>query len=392
MQVSTRALPMTRNTSLAEFIRSNIAPIVADWESFAQTLTPAADTMTHIQLRDHIKEILFFIAEDIESSQTNKEQKDKSQGSADSASPYTIGAIHGGLRFGEGFDIIQMASEYRALRASIIKLWRKTKKSVTGAELDDLTRFNESIDQLLAESLRRFMEKLDHSRDLILGILGHDIRSPLGAIKMSAELIPLTGVLNEKQGRLASQIVGSSVRINQIVGDLLDLTRARVGTELPVHKAFMDISIVATQLVTEMRAQHPERRIVLETTGSTEGEWDSIRLGQIFSNLIGNAVQYSPAGSTIHVRVKGDAQNVVFSVHNEGTPIPAEVLGTIFDFLIRAKETDTAQNMESSMHLGLGLYIVKQIVVSHGGEVDVISSENRGTIFTVTLPRSTVRL
>lgn len=383
---------MTENIPLSEFIRSNITPITEDWESFAETLTPAADNMTHVQLRDHIKEIVSFIADDIESSQTNKEQKDKSQGNADRPNHHTIGAIHGGLRFGDGFDIIQMVSEYRALRASITKLWRKSHQLVTDVDLDDLTRFNESVDQLLAESLRRFMERLDHSRDLILGIIGHDIRNPLGAIKMSAELIPMTGVLNDKQERLASQIVGSSLRINQIVGDLLDLTRARVGTELPIHKAFMDINTIAAQLVTEMRAQHPQSEITLETTGNTEGEWDSIRLGQVFSNLIGNAVQYSPAGSSITVRVQGNAQEVILSVHNKGTPIPPAVLGTIFNFLVRAKETDTAQNMEDSMHLGLGLYIVKQIVLSHGGEIDVISSENGGTIFTATLPKATVKL
>jgi len=371
---------------LADFIHENSKPIVVEWESFARTLIPAANNMTSLALRNHIHEILAFIVSDIKSPETSEEQIQKSRGEKEKSSIPTAAETHAALRLAGGFNIDQMVSEYRALRASVIKLWSQANTHMSGVDIIDLTRFNESIDQELAESVSHYTQKVGYSKDLFMGILSHDIRTPLNVISLSAQLQMSTGQLNERDAILATQISESAARITLIVNDLLDVTRARFGSGLPVMRTPMDMGFVSKQLVDEMRAANPTRTILLEVSGEVKGEWDKARIGQVFSNLIGNAIQYSFKDSSISVTVKGSDEEVVIAVHNEGVPIPEDEIGTLFDSLTRA-DTDQGEHPEA-VNLGLGLYIVKDIVVSHGGTIDVASSEEGGTIFTAHFPRS----
>ena len=369
---------------LAPFIRTNMSRIISEWESFALTIIPNAG---RLELRDHAEEILDFIADDIESPQTKVESTDKSHGDAiqDNELPTSAAEIHAGTRVVDGFNIVQMVSEYRALRASVIRLWTSELPRTTSTDLADLTRFNEAIDQALAESVASFTKKVDDSRNLFLGILGHDIRNPLGAISMSAQLISSKS-LSPEQNFLVEQIVNSSLRIGEIVDQLIDLTRTRLGTGIAVYRAHMDIGILAGSLVDETKARFPQRNIILNLEGDLEGDWDRARLGQVFSNLLGNAVQYSDPASQISVTLKGRPTDVVLTVHNVGAPIAEDAIVTIFDSLVRTRESElTAER--GSTNLGLGLYIAKEIVVSHGGTITVISSTSEGTTFTVVLPR-----
>ena len=221
---------------------------------------------------------------------------------------------------------------------------------------------------------------------MFLGILGHDLRNPIGAASMSAELISTLGTLNEKQTKMATQITNSTARANQIIADLLDLTRAGFGSDLPVIKAPMDMGIVSKELVDEMNVFHFGHEITLEIEGNPQGEWDKARIGQILSNLIGNAIQYSFPDTPIKVTVKGKPDEIILSVHNEGQPIPRDKTETIFDSLTRVTREQSEEQMGST-NLGLGLYITKKIVVAHGGTIGVTSTEKGGTTFTAKFPR-----
>lgn len=374
--------------ALAAFIRGNTPEIISEWESFAQNLTPTSNDKTPLALRNHIKEILSFIITDMESSQTGAEQVQKSHGEGpqrNKANP-SAAQTHAALRLAGGFNLDQMVSEYRALRASVIKLWSTEQKEVITTDILDLTRFNEAIDQALTESISHYAKKLSASRDMFLGILTHDLRNPLSTILMSAQLIPKIGDLNEKQSVLVEQILDSSARIDEIVSHLLDITRARFGSGLPVLRVPMDMAFVAGQLVDEARIAHADRTFELEISGQTEGEWDKARVGQVFSNLIGNAVQYSFKETPISISVKGTSTEVVLSVHNEGVPIPAGKIARIFDSLIRMTAEDKEHNKGQTTNLGLGLFITKEIVTAHGGVLNVASSEKGGTTFTAHFP------
>jgi len=150
-----------------QFIRSDTKSIVSEWENFAQTLVPASEDMTPLALRDHIKEILAFIANDIESAQTESEQIEKSHGEKPRKLNPSAAETHAALRHAGGFNMDQMVSEYRALRASVIKLWGAQLTAATDLDISDLTRFNESIDQALTESICDYTKKTRSFQKLV---------------------------------------------------------------------------------------------------------------------------------------------------------------------------------------------------------------------------------
>jgi signal transduction histidine kinase len=368
---------------LAAFIRANSKPIIAEWESFARSLVPASEGMSPLSLRNHISYILEFVADDIDSSQTESEQITKSRGEKPKDAMDSVAEIHAALRQAGGFNMDQMVSEYRALRASVTILWVAQLSQTTNEDIEDLIRFNEAIDQTMTESISYYSKKLDHSRNLFLGILGHDLRNPIGAMLMSAQLTAKIGALNEHQKMLISQVVVSADRATTILDQLLDLTRARLGSGMQIIREPMDMAFASRQLVDEMRALHPGRTFTLEISGDTAGEWDKPRIGQVLSNLIGNAVQYGFKDLPIAVTIKGGLNDVLVSVHNDGVPIPRDAIRVIFDSLIRG-----ASDEGDSTNLGLGLYITREIVAAHGGTVGVTSSAKDGTTFTARFPRS----
>ncbi len=369
---------------LPRFIEENVEPIVAEWESFARMLKPSSSGLTPSALRDHIHQILEFIILDMERSQTPAEQKSKSRGKRDSDDKDTAAQTHAAVRLAGGFDIGQMASEYRALRASIIKLWSRVGAAFDLRDVEDMTRFNESIDQELAESVAFYTEKVARSRDLLVGILGHDLRGPLQAIMLSSELSLHLGSFNERQTMLTKTVVESAKRMATMVNNLLDVTRARFGASVPVVRASMNMGFVAHQIVEEVRVVHPARIIALAESGDLVGDWDKVRIGQVFSNLLANAIQYSFKESTINVGVAGAAEMVTLTVGNAGVTIPPDKLQSIFDPLTRVQRNEEAR---SSGNLGLGLYITKEVLLAHGGTIEVESSDADGTIFTAVFPR-----
>ena len=371
---------------LADFIRGNTDPIVHAWVAFARTRAPACDGMTHLALQDHIVELLTFIANDLESAQTDHEQVEKSQGRGDVEGDFTRSAaeIHASLRLADGFNIDQMVSEYRALRASVVKQWTAANPALTVTDLEDMTRFNEAVDQAMAESVAEYTKMINHSRDMFLGVLGHDLRNPIGAVLMAARRMSRDGAADSKHNVMAGQIAQTMERATSILDDLLELTRSAFGSEIPLRRMPMDIAVLGAQIVEEMRSLSEVRQIHVTSSGETEGEWDQARLGQVFSNLIGNALQYSPADSPIAVRIEGRADEVTVSVHNGGKPIPPDELKSIFKPLTRGADGGSTTR---SANLGLGLFITNKIVTAHGGTIAAESAPQVGTTFTVVLPR-----
>ena len=144
---------------LAHFIRENPAPIISEWEQFARSLTPGSDGMSRLALCDHIEDLLAFIADDLETPQSKTEQIEKSHGEKASTLETSAAETHAALRFADGFDMDQMVAEYRALRASVIKLWGTQCGRATDVDFRDLTRFNEALDQQIVESIHHYSEK-----------------------------------------------------------------------------------------------------------------------------------------------------------------------------------------------------------------------------------------
>jgi PAS domain S-box-containing protein len=215
----------------------------------------------------------------------------------------------------------------------------------------------------------------------LIGIVSHDLRNPVAAIQLSAVLLQRMG-LDEKQAKIVSRITSSTERASRMISDLLDFTQARLGEGLPVHRAHVDLHQVTEAVVDELRVSAPEQRIVVKHSGDATGEFDGERIAQVVGNLIGNAVKFSPENAAITLEVRGEADAVVLSVHNRGEPISAELFPHLFTPLHRGKDTE-----KGGRSIGLGLYIVDQIVKSHGGDVQVTSTREDGTCFTLRLPR-----
>jgi K+-sensing histidine kinase KdpD len=229
------------------------------------------------------------------------------------------------------------------------------------------------------EELRRRTE----FEQQLIGIVSHDLRNPLGAITMAAGLLQVSPGLNERQLKAAHRIASSCNRATRLIRDFLDFTQARLGSGIPLNRRPMDLHDVTRHVVDEVRQAHPTREVQLEASGEGHGQWDPDRISQVLTNLVGNALAYSPAHTPVRVSTSSEPGFAVLQVHNQGTPISPELLPRLFEPLTRGAPTEG----QHSRSIGLGLYIVREILRGHGGSVEVSSSEQEGTTFTVRLPR-----
>jgi signal transduction histidine kinase len=375
---------------LAEFILANVEPICAEWEAFARGTAPGAK-MGGLALRNGVSHILLATARDMARAQTQAQRSAKSRGRGDA--PADADGLDGASeehavgRLGSGFDLMELMSEYRALRASVLRLWGESGPAHDDHDVDDLTRFNESIDQSQAKAVASYTRRVDQSRDLFLAILSHDLRNPLNSIAMSAAMIPHLDRPDPEAIGCAEQIATNAQVMARMISDLLDYTRTRLGAGMPVVPVPADAAVLCRALHDEYRTANPAREFRLTSAGDTRGAWDVDRLRQAVSNLMGNAVQHGAADAPVVLSVDGTAADAVaIDVHNGGPPIPPGELSKIFDPLVRGSSAEhPKQNRPGS--IGLGLYIAREIARSHGGEVGVTSTAEAGTSFTIRLPR-----
>jgi len=324
---------------------------------------------------------------DLQTLQTEEQQFRKSMGdgipSKQSRSMDLSSMRHAISRVDSGFDLRALVSEYRALRASILYLWSQEPSLDQDTRIEDITRFNEAVDQLLAESIISYAKKVDHSRKMFLGILGHDLRSPLHAVSMVAGILEEHEELTGLAKKMASQIVVSVRAMERMITDLLDFTGTSLGAKMNITRHPMDLEALSREVIEEIRTVHSQRAFDLEIHGDGHGQWDSARLRQLISNLLNNAVQHGSPTAPIALFVDGSEDDVVIGVRNHGTPIPQEALTLIFDPLRRNSSQERSRPAGS---IGLGLYIAREIASAHDGTIKVSSTEEE-TVFSVQLPR-----
>ncbi|HEU5173304.1 MAG TPA: sensor histidine kinase [Gemmatimonadaceae bacterium] len=370
---------------LSAYILEHTDEILSEWEVFARGL-PGGETMDITALRDHAKEMLGVVARALEAPGMPPalvEQVGADRGAGERRKP-TAAQAHGAGRAESGFTVGEMVSEFRALRASVTRLWIRDLPRQAATDFADLMRFNEAIDQAIAESIVRFTQEVDRTRDRFLAILGHDLRTPLGVITMSSQSLLDFCELGEPAHTMVTVMSRSARRMNQMVQDLLEFTRTRLGDRMPLERADMDVRGLLDDVVAEVAASYPRCNVRIEANGDLHGAWDRARLAQALTNLVGNAVQHGTATAPILVSARGGADDVVIAVHNEGPAIPPDELTSIFEAMTHGG----GDQKRDRRHMGLGLFIVDQIVTAHGGTVGVESSASEGTTFTVRLPRA----
>lgn len=374
---------------LSKFIIENMEAILTEWESFAETILPAAETMDSIALRDHAKQILEAVARDIETSQTAQEQSDKSKDLAPvPVGKETAATTHGALRHLAGFDLKQLGSEYRALRASVIRMWKARLTEIGDSEFNDMMRFNEAIDEALAASIVRYSDEVDRSRQTFLAILGHDLRSPLQSILMAASYLLKSGALEAKQLDVASRIKSSVSTMSRMINDLLAYAGAQIGREIPILPKAANLENICRVSLDEIRTVYPDAVFHFESSGNLDGYFDAARIQQVLSNLLNNAIKYGRSGTPVTLAAAGEAEAIILQVKNFGNAIPPESLQVIFNPLIQLPSNDSNSHSYPDASIGLGLFIAREIVKGHNGTIQVKSSEADGTVFMIRLPRN----
>ncbi|MDC0712155.1 PAS domain-containing protein [Stigmatella sp. ncwal1] len=221
-------------------------------------------------------------------------------------------------------------------------------------------------------------------RERFLGIVSHDLRNPLNAIALSAGALVREEGLPARAMKTAGRIVHSTERMGRMIGELLDFTRGRLGGGIPIARKPGDLRPLCRHVLDELRVARPEREVRLKGEGQFQGEWDGDRLAQLVGNLAKNALDYSPDDTPVTVTLYDDGPQVRLEVHNEGEPIPASILPELFEPFRRGAKAEDAK----PSGLGLGLFIARQIALAHGGRLEVRSTKEEGTRFTVYLPRA----
>lgn len=242
----------------------------------------------------------------------------------------------------------------------------------------------EQLAQARQETVTVLEERAAFEQQLI-GIVSHDLRNPLQASLIGAQALLRSPDTDATQRAISTRIESSVSRALRMISDLLDFTQARIGGGIPVRPSDIDLRQVAEQVLQELRINYPDRQLDLSEEGDTRGRWDWDRLAQVMANLVTNAIRHGADGGRVQVKLAGAPDGfVAFEVRNEGSPIPPAALERLFEPMVRGRErTATGRG-----GLGLGLFISRHLVEAHGGSIDVSSTEQDGTRFTVRLPRA----
>lgn len=370
---------------LSAFIDENLEPILQAWEDFARTIEPPALTMDDEELRDHARQMLKVISKDLALPQTKHESEQKSKGLAEPEHQDTAAEAHAEARLLSGYTVVQLVSEYRALRCSVLSLWDARDQPRSATDRGDVTRFNEAVDQSLAESIARYEQMVKRTQNMFLAILGHDLRNPLGTITIATSYLMQAVDIPAKYVLVATKMFNSAQRMSRLINDLIDFTRTHLGRGIPVKATPANLARVCSDVVDEMRTLHPDQVIELAMPSSVDAIFDESRIAQVLSNLIGNAVQYGDIRERVSITLTTHGDDAVISVNNRGTAIAAKEMAAIFDPFIRVA-ANSGQGLSERNSLGIGLFIARQIAQAHSGELRVMSSEGDGTTFTLTFP------
>lgn len=372
---------------LSAFIRSEMTEILAEWTAFAKKTAPPDVEMSTLALTDHAEAILCAIAIDIETHQSQQQQYEKSQGEEDEpGTEESAAAIHGRLRQASNFSLLQLSSEFRALRATVLRLWLARIAQMSETTIQEMVRFNEAIDQALAESIVTFLAREERTRDLFLAVLGHDLRAPLATISLVGEMLMRPVVPQERIASLGQTTKRSATLMSAMVTDLLGFTRLQMGAGMPTARATVDAHEVCHAALADARAMYPGSTIIFHASGNLTGSFDSTRLQQLVTNLLINATQYSAREHDVTLEAAGLDDAITIKVSNFGPVIPEASLKTIFQPLMQL-DPDIEGDERPKTSLGLGLFIAQETATAHNGTITVTSSAAHGTVFSVNFPR-----
>lgn len=383
---------------LSAFILENMEPILQEWEDFARALGAVTESMDATALRDHAKQILREVAADLETYQSEAQQEAKSKGNAlptVSKALDTGAERHGDIRATEGFTLDQMVSEYRALRASVLRLWTKKGGIDGSSEAEQVTRFNEAIDEALAESVKRYARDVErliasaHGKERMAALgtlsagLGHDMSNVLMPMRVSLKKLEQTALTPESKPMLDSlrrsleHLRGLTLGLRSLSVDPEDTEALPATTQLNAWWA---------EATSPFKwALSPEVKLHasgLESTALPAVAVPKHVLMQAVFNLVQNAAEALSiqGGGNIWVSAAAgeDGSTVSLVVRDDGPGMNAQTLNRCTEPFFTTKPRGRGT--------GLGLSLVRTALARHGGRLVIESHPGKGSSFTLVMP------
>jgi signal transduction histidine kinase len=349
---------------LHEMLAARRADIIARFRSDVRAAAVEAKTLARSEIEDNIPGLL----DEMVVALSRRESIPETSPNA---------AEHGKQRLRVGFDLNTVVLEYRILSNCILDFAISSGVTPT---VEEFRRLGNSLNVGVSDAVVEYSRVRFRLFEMFVSVLSRDLKNPLQAISTGAEMLQRpVAIAADVIGRVSTQLARSAARIHRILDQLLDLSRVGLGGGFALHRQRFDLTELCAEVVEELRDEHHGRVIDLKSDSALMGSWDRERLRQVLSNLGINALTHGGETSAVTFLIRADADVVVVEVHNEGEPIPPGQFTKLFDPFRQQPEA-------AGGSLGLGLYIVREIVREHGGAVEVESSEEAGTTFRVRLP------
>ncbi|HKO90958.1 MAG TPA: HAMP domain-containing sensor histidine kinase [Polyangiaceae bacterium] len=354
-------------SAVAEHIRREKRAIAQDWERLVVADLAELARLERGALIDHLPEVLDGLAAWIEGDTE-----------AAKAAFSALADGHALQRLGFGIELAALNVEYKWLRSVLLKHLLVLPSSLDVRE--QLIRLNEGLDHAIHFAVRRYTEQRDYIRDRFIGILGHDLRDPLSSADMAARELLRSAELSAVDRKKVCMIERAVLRMERMVGDVLDFARGHLAGGIPVVVADADLGEICATAADETKGAHPQRCIEVKMSGDLCGRFDRDRVLQVVGNLLSNAIHHGEDPIVLEAWEAEDHRAVFTRVSNRGAPIAPAMVAKMFEPFVHAGDAKKGS-------LGLGLFIVAQIVRAHGATHEVSSSGGM-TQFTIRWPRT----
>ena len=373
---------------LSKFMIARSDAIVDEWQLVAGPVRERTNAREFAELRQVLKDVVMSIA--IATLQAGRQSSESGgQCAVEVIASRVAAARHGALRQGRGIGTAQLVNEFSALRVIVLRLWRCSESRFDAAVLlDQMLQFNQALDAALRESIDGFVAALTAARDAYLFTLGQDLRLPLESMHAANTVLGRPDFSTDTRRVASRRVHRALVRMDGLRSDLMEYTRNRGLTGIPVDRTLADVRALCEESIEIARTMHPGLGFEAGFSGDLVTSIDSPRLQQALSNLLHNAVVHGDGVTPVRLTALATRTRVTLDVWNAGPAIPAGAMRSIFEPRIRAPRSNPAAQQDSATSFGLGLFIVREIALGHGGEVAVVSTESGGTRFTIHLPRA----
>lgn len=316
--------------NIADFLDFSKVKILEESVAYARTISVLKDESDRV-LRNHIPKILSAISSDLRQPQSRTASIEKSHGHKPQVAPKeeTAAENHGLRRARSGLRIDQVIAEYRVLRSCILRLYSES-ITATADTLRDVGRFNEAVDQALSESVAVYSREVDQWQQLFLGVLGHDLRGPLNAIALTAELISLKAPPELLMA--SSTLKRSTRRMASLMDSLLEYNRAHLAGGMAIKRVPVNLADACREEIEIQKAAMPDTNILFYCSKGVHGEFDASRIREALANLILNAAKHGVSDSPIQVKLDSDGTEVKISVENQiATAIASNEIEKLFE-------------------------------------------------------------